>query len=384
MNFNFLMRTELRFGRGGFDNLAECCLPYGKRVALLTGAGSLEASGRLGSLTESLDRAGLETSRLIVPKEPDTELVDDLRNGIDSADCVLAVGGGSVIDTGKAISALLTNPGSITDYLEGLPEGGGRAPENAAVPTIAVPTTAGTGAEVTKNAVIQVNRWGIKRSMRTDTMLPVMAVIDPDLIENAPARTLAAAAFDAFGHLLEAYLSSSASPITDALAMTGLERASEFLRNLVSKTVATAHFEDMAIAATLGGLCLANARLGAAHGLVSPLCGKTGMPHGEGVACLTSHALRSISRLMDNDNPSLAKLGRVAELLGAEGNIEAAADILESWRVALNIPDATKYGLDESLVQEISASPSSSIHTNPVQLNEKQREEIILSLLKKA
>jgi len=216
--------------------------------------------------------------------------------------------------------------------------------------------------------------------MRTDTMLPVMAVIDPDLIENAPTGVLAPAAFDAFGHLLEAYLSSGASVITDALAIAGLVRSIDFLRNLVSKTAAPDHFECMAIAATLGGVCLANARLGAAHGLVSPLCGKTGMPHGEGVACLTPIALRSISRSVDKNDPSLIKLERVAELLGAGSNIEAAADILESWRTGLKIPDAIEYGLNESLVEEISASPSSSIKTNPVKLTKEQRREIIRSL----
>ena len=368
MNFSFLMRTELRFGRGGFAELPECCTKFGSRIVLVTGAGSLEKSGRLEKLLDGMNAAGLEVSRLTVPREPDIELIDELRGQADGADCVLGVGGGSVLDAAKAISALLTNPGSVTDYLEGLPEGGGKVPVNPAVPTIAVPTTAGTGTEVTKNAVIQVNRWGIKRSVRTDTMLPVLAVIDPELV-------------DAFGQLLESYLSLNGSPITDALALTGIERALDFLDSLRDTAPLPEQFDGMALASTLGGVCLANARLGVAHGLVSPLCGKTGMPHGEGVACLTPHCLRAIGRFMDHDNPALDRLNIVSELLGAGPDIKAAADLLESWRIELNLPDATKYGLTESLVKEIASSPSSSIKTNPVELDEKQLQEIIRALL---
>ncbi len=382
MHFDFLTRTEIRFGRGRFSELPGICDRFGQRLLLVTGGRSLEQNGRLKPLLDALRGAGLRVSRVSVDREPDTQLVDNARKEIDTADCILAVGGGSVIDTGKALSALITNPGSILDYLEGLPEGGGNAPGRPAVPLVAAPTTAGTGSEVTKNAVIQIERWGIKRSMRSESMLPETAVIDPALLETAPQKVLAASAFDALAHLLESWVSRNASPVTDALAETGLVKAVSFLDTLQSGKPAANDFEDIALAATLGGICLANARLGAAHGLVSPLCGKTGMSHGLGVALLLPAVIRTNHRLLkerEAEHPAIVKLEKTAEMLGTGGDVDRAADVLMSWmrQFDLDCPDCD---LDREKAAEIASSPSSSIRTNPVELDQKQKAAIVRSI----
>ena len=383
MNFNFILKTELVFARGGFDKIPQYCLSCGKKILLVTGDNSLNCSGRLQQLTDTLTAKSMSVNHITAGKEPDTHLVDTLRNDVGQTDCILAAGGGSVMDTAKALSALLTNPGTVTDYLEDLPEGGGKVIKSPALPMIAVPTTAGTGSEVTKNAVIQVEKWGIKRSMRSDSMMPAVAIIDPDLIEGATMEVLASSAFDALSHLLESYVSINASPMTDALAMTGLPAAIDFIRGLATGKPGSKCFDRIALASTLGGICLANARLSAAHGLVSPLCGKTGMPHGQAIACLTPPAMKTTYSLAQQtgNRTVLSKLNDIANLIKPGADIELAADCLESWRQILHLPKPAEYGLTNSMIDQIADSPSGSIRTCPVKMGTEHLREILAAFI---
>jgi len=383
MKFDFFTGTRIRFGRGRLTELAEICKRFGRNVLLVTGAASFEKSGRLEQLVDDLKNAGLNTRHLRVKKEPDTKMIDSLRGEISDTDCVLAVGGGSAMDAGKAISSLLKNPGPVTDYLEGLPEGGGCSPGVPAVPLVAVPTTAGTGSEMTKNAVIQVEKWGVKRSMRSENMLPAVAVIDPDLVETAPLGVLAGCGFDTLVHLLESWTSSGASAITDALAETGFEMAAGFLSRLASGNPEKKDFDMISLAAALGGICLSNTGLGAAHGLVSPLCGKTGMPHGPGAGLLLPGVIRANYAFLkeDESHPAKIKLEQAARITGTGGDVEKAAGRFESWIKAFGIKRAGDYGLTEEMAADIASSPSGSIRTNPVKLEPDVLENIVLSTL---
>jgi alcohol dehydrogenase class IV len=381
--FEFAHRTRVVLGAGVWTQAFAEVRTFGRKILLVTGSSSLSVLGLEPALAAEAQRSELILSRLVVPREPDIELADRAaaRARSSGAEAVLAIGGGSALDIAKAASALATNPGSARDYLEGLPTGA-RPIEMTPLPVVCVPTTAGTGSEVTKNAVLQVPDLQVKRSMRSELLFPHAAFIDPTLSGRAPLAVRAGPGFDALTHLVEAFCSKNASPVTDALARDGIPRALNALRALAASTpgeTADAEAYDLALAATLGGICLANAGLGAAHGLIAPLGGLYGnIPHGAGLACLLPATLvvnEAAARGAQNTSAS-TRLTELAQLASGEGaTIASLATELSDLRRALQLPALASYAPID--IARVIASPSGSLKTNPVALAERELRAIL-------
>jgi len=386
---------RITFGSGSFVQLPAIVGASGHRVLLVTGGRSLAASGRRGALLDGLAAAGVTIAgEVTVTGEPSPEVVDDAVAGHRGAsiDVVLAVGGGSALDGGKAIAAML-GPGAgaaVTDHLEGLP--GFRPYEGVPLPLVAVPTTAGTGSEATRNAVIsRRGSDGWKRSIRHERMVAVDAVVDPDLLAGAAPVQIAANGMDALTQLLEAYTSTKAGPLTDALALAGLQAARDSLlawHGDPEGPGASAARSGMAYAALLSGICLAHAGLGGVHGLASPLGAQLPIPHG--IACGTTlagiveanvHALET----REPGAPALTRyavLGRLlARLPAAVPDEEARAalvGVLHDWASALGIPGLRAFGLTEAGIPAIVADArGSSMRTNPVVLTDEELAAVL-------
>lgn len=370
-SFEFAHRTRVVFGAGTWAKALSEVRGYGQRVLLVTGASSLARLELEAPLADAARALGLSLARFSVPHEPDVELADEAaRLGRSSgAQAVLAFGGGSALDVAKAAAMLSTNEGSARDYLEGLPT----APRLLAaepLPLVCVPTTAGTGSEVTKNAVLQIADLQVKRSMRSDQLFPRSAFVDPTLSAQAPPRVRAGSGFDALTHLVEAFCSQKASAFTDALARDGIPRAVHALYALAEQRAGEAEATDLALASTLGGICLANAGLGAAHGLIAPLGGLyPNIPHGAGLACLLPATLtiNDAAALRTADLRAHSRLSELARLIsGPSATATSVATELAELRVALDLPALSSYGTID--VARVIANPSGSLKTNPVPL----------------
>lgn len=384
--FDFFTTRNIRFGRGRFDEIGPLAARYGRRICLVTGGRSLEVSGRLAQLMDQFASRGLECLRVVVTGEPVAEEIDA---AVESArqvgvDVVVAIGGGSVLDAGKAIAALLTNGGEVFDYLEGV--GRGRAVEHPSAPMIAVPTTAGTGSEATKNAVIGDRAHTFKKSMRSEHMLPLVALIDPALTDDCPAPVTAACGMDALAQLLESFTSLRANPLTDALAIQGLTQ----VRRLPDLMLAPHDVEardSLALASLLGGICLANAGLGAVHGLASPLGALFPVPHGVVCAATLPGVVRANGHRAQAEGGD-ALLRRYAEAdtllfggpVGADPAIaaEALADHLAQLTARMAIPGLAAHGIDSTdFVRIIAGARGSSMKTNPVTLGDDELAGIL-------
>jgi len=370
-SFEFAHRTRVRFGAGIWSQALKEVRGHGERVLLVTGATSLERLGLEASLSNDARALGLSFARFPVPHEPDIELADEAARKARSsgAQAVLAFGGGSALDVAKAAAALATNEGSARDYLEGLPTS---AKPFAAepLPIVCVPTTAGTGSEVTKNAVLQIPDLQVKRSMRSELLFPRSAFVDPTLSAQAPTRVRAGSGFDALTHLVEAFCSQKASALTDALARDGIPRAVHALYALAEQRAGEAEAMDLALASTLGGMCLANAGLGAAHGLIAPLGGLyPNIPHGAGLACLLPATLtvNEAAAQRAADPRAHSRLSELARLIsGPSATVTSVAAELAELRVAVGLPALSGYAKID--VARVIASPSGSLKTNPVDL----------------
>lgn len=379
--FQFQHQTRVVFGPGAVAAAAREAKSFGTRVLFVTGGASYEALGLEAELEAAL--SGAVTERLRVPHEPDVPLADLAGTTARTlgAEVVLVIGGGSAIDVAKAAAVLASNDGSARRYLEGIP---GQPPApiaRAPLPVICVPTTAGTGSEVTKNSVLQVPDLRVKRSMRAESMFPRSAYVDPALSGCAPARVRAGSGFDALTHNVEAFCSSAASPFTDALARDGIERALRGLRALAEGTPSADDAADLAIASALGGITLANAGLGAAHGLVAPLGGyHPSIPHGAALACLLPATLRANAGAVSSGSSGEARLLEVARLVsGAGASVEQAASELSDLRRAAGLPSLASYG--ELEIDAIVAAPSGSLKTNPVTLSSAALRSILTQAL---
>jgi alcohol dehydrogenase class IV len=370
--FEFAHRTRVVLGAGVWTRAFAEVRTFGRNILCVTGASSLSSLGLEPSLLGEMQRSELVFQRFSVSHEPDIELAD--RAGAlarsSGAHAVLAIGGGSALDVAKAAAALATNPGSARDYLEGLPGGGPQSLALAPLPVVCVPTTAGTGSEVTKNAVLQVPDLRVKRSMRSELLFPHAAFIDPTLSGRAPLAVRAGTGFDALTHLCEAFCSRNASPLTDALAKDGIPRAIHALRALAAGTAGDAEAMDLALASTLGGICLANAGLGAAHGLIAPLGGLyPNVPHGAGLACLLPATL-SVNEAASRSEPvARARLSELARIFaGPSATLANVVGELVELRRALTLPALASYAQVD--IAQVIASPSGSLKTNPVTLGE--------------
>jgi alcohol dehydrogenase class IV len=319
-----------------------------------------------------------------VPTEPTTTMVDSAVEQARRAqsDMVISFGGGSAMDTGKAVAAMLTNRGQLEDYLEVV--GRGRPLANRAAAHIAVPTTAGTGAEVTRNAVLGVPERGVKVSMRSDLMLPWLAVVDPELTYSMPRDVTASTGLDALTQLMEAYVSNKANPMTDAICREGLARVGRSLRQAYRDGNNLPAREDMALASLFSGLALANAKLGAVHGFAGPLGGMISASHGVICARLLPIVCRVNVRALQSratDSAALARYDEIARVLTGKAAAQAAEGVawLQDLCAELKVPPLGQFGLREQdfpMVVE-KAKKSSSMKGNPIELTDDELMEIL-------
>jgi len=262
--FSIARLPRIEFGAGTLEKLPAIAAGYGKRALLVTGAASLQESPRWETLQHGLQKAGIDWKHATVSGEPSPDMVDDTVRHFRPlrAEVVIAIGGGSVLDAGKAIAGLLRTDDSVMDYLEGV--GPEKPYSGPAVPFIAAPTTAGTGSEATKNAVLSTRgEHGFKKSFRDERLVPEYAVVDPDLLSTCPPAQIAANGMDALTQLMESYVSTRANPMTDALALDGIRSARDSLLPLYENPAeATDARVGMAYAALLSGITLAQTGLG--------------------------------------------------------------------------------------------------------------------------
>ena len=374
MRFEFATATRIVFGAGTVRELTAAARQMGRRALLVTGASAERAMPLV---------AGLDTVPFAVNGEPSIELV---RRGTvyaraEGCDLVIAIGGGSAIDAGKALAALLTNPGDPLDYLEVI--GRGRPLENTPAPFIAVPTTAGTGSEVTRNAVLDSPEHRVKASLRSAAMLPRLAIVDPELTVTLPRAVTASTGLDALTQLIEPYVSARANAMTDLFCVEGIRRAATALpgawddgRNLEART-------SMSWAALLGGLALANAGLGAVHGFAAPVGGMFPAPHGAVCAAVLPHAMRiniEALRAREPEGRALQRYEELARLL--TGNAHATAEEGAKWVGGLvrcfEIPPLRSYGVRNEDIPDLieKAARSNSMKGNPIALTTGELREI--------
>lgn len=388
-SFSIARLPRIEFGSGSINRLPGLIRQYGNRCLLIMGKQSIRQSSAWMPLVTELSRASIEIQIVSVIEEPSPQLVDEAvsRYREFNADVVVGLGGGSVMDAAKAIAGLLRIENSVMDFLEGV---GPELPYTGpAVPFIAVPTTAGTGSEATKNAVLSVQgENGFKKSFRDEQLVPEYALIDPDLLASCPPELIAANGMDALTQLMESYVSIKANPMTDALAISGLRAVRDGLLTWYENRGDTrAAREQMAYGALLSGINLAQTGLGSVHGLASPLGAFFPIPHGVVCGTLVAEATAMNIRAMqarEPDNPGLQKYARLAEILCQRrirepvAAYEAIVALLTDWTERMQLQRLGQYGVNEKDIPRIVAnSRGSSMKTNPIVLTD---EEITLIL----
>jgi alcohol dehydrogenase class IV len=380
--FSLARFPRIEFGAGTIERLPGIAAGFGERALLITGAASLQQSSRWEPLQQGLRQAGIRWEHTTVSGEPSPGLVDAVvKQFRDSQpDVVIAIGGGSVLDAGKAIAGLLRTGDSVMDHLEGV--GPEKPYTGPAVPFIAAPTTAGTGSEATRNAVLSIQgEHGFKKSFRDERLVPEYAVVDPDLLSGCPPEQIAANGMDALTQLMESYVSTRANRITDALAVDGIRTARDSLLALYENPAAASGARaGMAYAALLSGITLAQTGLGSVHGLASPLGAFFPIPHGVVCGTLVAAATRvNIEAMMarEPENPALEKYARLTGLLcgtrfSDAQNVHAVLiDFLENWIRQLNIPRLGRFGVKaKDFARIVAHSRGSSMKTNPVVLTD--------------
>ena len=380
MRFEFATAGRIFFGPGTLGELGTIARDLGKFALVVRGS----SSARTQPLLSAMEAANLKNWSFATRGEP---TIEHIKKGVNLAresgcNVVIGFGGGSVIDSAKAIAALVTNAGDILDYLELI--GKGKPLIAAALPCIAIPTTAGTGTEVTRNAVLASPEHRVKVSLRSPFLLPRVAIVDPELTSELPAEVTAFTGLDAFTQLIEPYVSIRANPLTDAFCVEGMNRAARSLRRAFEHGHDPAAREDMALASMLGGLALANAGLGAVHGFAAPIGGMFAAPHGAICAALLPRVMEINARALQERMPNgeaLRRYDRVAAIL--TGNKEAAARDAINWVTelcqALQVPGLRAYGVTENdcgtLVEE--AAKASSMKANPIELTNEELTEAL-------
>ena len=380
---------RIEFGAGVLRQLPGLVARFGPRLLLVTGAQAFAASPARTALDEGLRQAGVDVETLVVAGEPTPAEIDAAVTRWHAAgvDVVAGIGGGSVLDAAKAIAGLLRPANSVFDHLEGVgPELPYRGP---ATPFIAVPTTAGTGSEATRNAVLtQHGPDGFKKSFRDEALVAQVALVDPDLLATCPPPLIAANGMDAFTQLLEALTSTRASPFTDALALAGIEAVADGLVDWYAGTGDPGQARArMAFAALASGICLAQAGLGAVHGLAQPLGSLFPIAHGVVCGTLVGAATRvNIEALAGRDagNPALAKYAAAGRLVArAPGLADDRArsrrvEVIDDWTRRLQLPSLATLGVTGGDVGRIVARcRGSSMKTNPIVLTDADVERIV-------
>jgi alcohol dehydrogenase class IV len=383
--FTFFTNSRVVFGAGSASCLTEWFSEGREGEAVIITGRSLADSDFLNSRTDELKKAGIPYRHFTIHGEPDIDTVDRITVELKGAAVsrIAAAGGGSVIDTGKAVSAMILEDGSVADFLEGV---GTKKPSGRKVPFLAAPTTAGTGAEATKNAVIcRRGPDGFKKSLRHDAFVPDIAVIDPRLSAGCPPDVTAASGMDAFSQLVEAFLSLDSSPLTDALALSGIERFFDsFLTVCQDEPDNISLRGDLAYGAWLSGAVLANAGLGTVHGLAGPMGGFFDIPHGTACANLLPGVLKITAyRLMEEEKTSpalikMARLGRLAagrEDLGDEEAVDFLLYLADEWLEILRIPRLGAFGITEEDLPRIADSGGNK--KNPLPLTKDEMLQVM-------
>jgi alcohol dehydrogenase class IV len=382
--FLFASLPKIIFQPGGLDILPGLIKSYGKNIILVTGKHSFIDSEKAGLLLRKLKNEGINYQTVTIPGEPSTDDIDRTVNLLSSEifDCVVSIGGGSVLDAGKAISAMMYMPGSVIDFLESV---GTKDHPGTKLPYIAVPTTSGTGSEATKNAVIsKVGKDGFKRSLRHDNFVPDIALVDPELTLDCPADITSASGMDCFTQLMEAYLSDKSNPYTDALAFEGLKEIKSSLVRSFNEGHDIEARSGMSFSALTSGICLANAGLGVVHGFASSIGGRYNIPHG--VICGTLIAVanevtvRKLWRFVP-DNPALKKYALLGEMFldvknkSEEYLIDGFIDYLKRLTDELRLPKLKETGINENDLKEIALN--TECKNNPVKLDIDDLTEIL-------
>jgi len=378
--FEFATATRILFGEGTIGQAAPAAASLGTRALLVTGADTT----RCAPLMRALHDTSLPFIPLAIAGEP---TIQQIRSASECArdercDLVIAMGGGSAIDAGKAIAAMLKNPGEPLDYLEVI--GRGQPLERTPAPMIAIPTTAGTGSEVTRNAVLASPEHRVKASLRSAAMLPRLAVVDPELTLELPPAVTASTGLDALTQLIEPYVSRRANAMTDLYCREGMRCAAAALPKAYTNGADRAARRDMAWASLLGGLSLANAGLGAVHGFAAPVGGMFPAPHGAVCAAVLPYAIDVNIRALRQRAPesdALRRYDEVARLL--TGNPQATAADAVEWTAEicrrLEIPPLRSYGVRPQDFDELAqkAAKASSMKANPIELTHDELMEIV-------
>jgi alcohol dehydrogenase class IV len=387
--FEFSTAQQILFGQGKTQQLPEIVRHHHLRRCLVV---TTKSGARFQSVIDRLTQADVEVIQFSVPTEPSIQLVREGTLKAISGECdgVIAIGGGSVIDTGKAIAALMRNTEDLMEYLEVI--GKGKPMQNPSAPWIAVPTTSGTGSEVTRNAVLSSPEHKVKVSLRSTAMLPVAAIVDPNLTRELPPQQTAWSGLDALTQLIEPYVSRRANSITDALCLEALPLAALALPVVFQDGEDIDARTDMSLASLFGGLALANAGLGVIHGFAGPLGGMFDAPHGAICAALLPYGMAAnIARLelTRNSDPSATKiLDRyrvIARHLTGKETAEPKDGVIfvEKLIRELEIQPLRNFGMKESDAQEVveKAMRANSMKANPVTLASEELTEVYLRAL---
>jgi alcohol dehydrogenase class IV len=384
MRFEFATANRIIFGAGAISQAAPLAKEFGRRALVVTGRNPARAK----PLLDALLKLELQVFPFAVEDEPDLDVV---RRGValgkrEQCDVVIGFGGGSALDSAKAIAAMLTNDGDVLDFLEVI--GGGKALSRPPASFVAIPTTAGTGSEVTRNAVLASPQHRVKVSLRSPLMLAKVALVDPELTWELPPALTASTGLDALTQLIEPYVSGRANPMTDGLCVEGMRRAARSLRVAYENGRNAAAREDMAVASLFGGLALANAGLGAVHGLAGVIGGMFNAPHGAICAALLPKVMAAnlaALRSRDSANASLPRYEEVARLLTGHSN--ARADDGVEWvarlTTDLQIPKLGIYNLEPQHVSDLveKSKNASSMKANPIVLTNDELAVVVVSAM---
>jgi alcohol dehydrogenase class IV len=379
---------KIYFGAGKFSELPEIISSLGRNALIIIGGESFKKSGRWNALTPRLNQAQIKYRAVSVWDEPATEVIDAIVSGFrrTPVDVVVAIGGGSVIDFGKAVSAMLVSDGSVKDYLEDV---GTKKPSGAKLPFIAVATTAGTGSEATKNAVVCDRIEGYKKSLRHDAYMPDAALIDPELTLTLPPHITIACGLDALSQLIESYTSTKADVSIDSLALKALSGVSDSLIPLASGQSNDISLRaKMSYAALVSGIMLSRFGLGAVHGIAGPMGGLCPVPHG--VACgklLYPVMTFVIKKIIDEKNIAAQKrFADIGKILSGDAGggddifyCKQFLGVLNKWTRTLNIPQLSRFGMTALHMEKIIALADSK---NSPAILSKEEIKVVLEVVR--
>ena len=383
-SFEFATATQIIFGSGKLSEIGTLTRELGMRPIVVAGRDVKRAE----PLLTRLRAHGIESPVFSVAGEPTIETVTQ---GVamaksERADCVIGFGGGSALDAGKAIAIMMTNGGELLDYLEVI--GHGKTLSKPSLPYVAIPTTSGTGAEVTRNAVIGSPEHRAKASLRSPNMLPRVALVDPELTIPLPQHITATSGMDALTQLIEPFVSARANPLSDALCREAIPLAARSLRIACDEGNSRSAREDMAVASLFGGLALSNAGLGAVHGFANPIGGMFAAPHGAICAALLPHVMEANLHALRHRQPDSfaeSRYNEIARMLTADSKATAEDGVrwISDLVLTLGITSLRKFNVAENDLDEIVAKSqkASSMKGNPIALTPEELREILLKAL---